>query len=235
MECLLPLFCLAFLAHGCPYVCDYHIGVLGSLQRLVGHLELVAVLCRKVQDFLVRLIVVRAGDSYRHTHLQTAHNQRVCHVVAVADKAHLQAVKAALEFPDGHQIRQYLARVTEVRQTVDDRDRAVLCQIFHFFLLKGTDHDAVQIPGQYTCGILYRLASADLQIVCRQEQRMTAQLVHTGLKGNTGTGRSLLEDHAQRLALQMGMGNAVLQLIFQLIGKVQDLDDLFGAEIQHFQ
>ena len=64
---------------------------------------------------------------------------------------------------------------------------------------------------------------------------MTAQLVHTGLKGNTGTGRCLLEDHAQRLALQMGMGNAVLQLIFQLIGKVQDLDDLFGAEIQHFQ
>ena len=125
--------------------------------------------------------------------------------------------------------------MAEVCQTVNDRDRAVLCQIFHFFLLKGTDHDAVQIAGQNAGSILHRFASADLQIICGQEQRVSAQLVHAGFKRNTGTGRCLLEDHAQRLAFQMRVGNAVLQLVFQLIGKIQNLNDLFGAQVEHFQ
>ena len=125
--------------------------------------------------------------------------------------------------------------MAEVCQTVDDRDGAVFCQILHFLLLEGADHDAVQIAGQNPCGILYRFASADLEIVCRQEQGVAAQLVHTGFKGNTGAGGCLLEDHAQRLAFQMGMRDAVLQLVLQLVGEIQNSDDLLGAQVEHFQ
>ena len=125
--------------------------------------------------------------------------------------------------------------MAEVCQTVDNRNRAVFCQVFYFLLLEGTDHDAVQIPGQYPCSVLYRLAPADLQIICGQKQGVAAQLVHTGFKGNTGTGGRLLENHAQGLALQMRMGNAVLQLIFQLVGQIQNFNDFFCAQIEHFQ
>lgn len=80
---------------------------------------------------------------------------------------------------DGLQIRHHLAGMTEVGQTVDNRDGAVFCQSFHFFLCKGTDHDAIQVAGEHSSGILRRLASADLRILGADKQCVSAQLIHT--------------------------------------------------------
>ena len=77
-----------------------------------------------------------------------------------------------------------------------------------------------KIPGEHPGGVLYRLAAADLQIAGGEEQRLPAQLVHADLKGNPGTGGGFLKDHAQSLALQMVVGDAVLLLVFQLVGQV---------------
>ena len=82
---------------------------------------------------------------------------------------------------------------------------------------------------------LHRLSPADLQIAVGQEQRLAAQLVHTRFKGNPGPGGRFLENHAQTFALQPVMAHAVLLLIFQLIGQVQQADDLIRVEIEQFQ
>ena len=137
--------------------------------------------------------------------------------------------------PDGHQIRQHLAGMAEVGQSVDDGDRAVLRQILHLFLGKGADHNGIQIPGENPGCILHRLAPANLQIGGGEHEGVAAQLVHTGFKGNAGAGGGFLEDHAQGHALQRHILDAVFGLILELIRQVEEICDLFLAEIQKLE
>ena len=123
--------------------------------------------------------------------------------------------------------------MAEISQTVDDRNRAVVCQILYFLLLVGADHNAIQIAAQHTGRVLYRLA--DLKVAIGQEQCLTAQLIHAGLERNTGTGGGLLEDHAKALAFQMTMGNVVLFLILELIRQIEQTDDLLGGAVKQLQ
>ena len=190
---------------------------------------------RKFDHRSVGLISLGTCDSNLHAALESADDEGIHHVVAVADEAELQTVETTLDFADRHEVSEHLAGMGEISQTVDDRDRAVFGEILHFALLKGTDHDAVEITGQHARGVLDRFASADLEIVGREEQRLTAELVHTYFKGNAGTGGSLLEDHAEGLSLKQTVADAVLLFIFELVGQIEDVVDLTGCEIQHFQ
>ena len=52
--------------------------------------------------------------------------------------------------------------MAEIRQAVDDRDGAKFCEILHFLLREGTDHNTVKVAGQHAGGILNRLSTADL-------------------------------------------------------------------------
>ena len=151
--------------------------------------------------------------------------------MSVADKAQLQAAQAALVLPDGHQVRQHLAGMAIIRQAVDHGNGAVSSQVLHLLLGKGTDHNAVQIPGQHPGGILHRFSPADLQIVGAEEQGHAPQLIHAHLKGDPGPGGRFLKDHPQGLALEMMMGNAVFLLVFQLIRQVQNVDDLLAGKV----
>ena len=114
------------------------------------------------QNAFIRLIAFWCSDADLHADLQPADDQRVGHVVAIADIAHLQPFQYAVFFPNGHQVRKHLARMAEISQAVDDRNRTIFGQILHLLLIKGADHDAVQIAGQHSGRILHRLTSADL-------------------------------------------------------------------------
>ena len=65
-----------------------------------------------------------------------------------------------------------------------------------------------------------------------EEQRLAAELVHTGLKGNACSCGGLLEDHTEGLTLENIVWNAVFLLVLELVGKVQNVGDLFCAEIK---
>ena len=130
------------------------------------------------------------------------------------------------------EVGQNLARMAEVGQTVDDRNGAVLRQILYFLLRVGADHDAVQIAAQNAGGILYRLAAADLKVTVGQEQRLTAQLIHASLEGNTGTGGGLLEDHAKALvAEQVRIITVNLDGLLHCQAKILDSQDLLFGEV----
>ena len=137
--------------------------------------------------------------------------------------------------PDGLQIGQDLAGVAEVGETVDDRNGGILGQGVHFLLGIGADHDAVAEAGQDPGSVLHRLVAADLAVLAGQEDGVAAQLIDTSLEGDTGTGGILFKDHGQGLARQERMGDALLFHIFQLVSHVQDLNDLFGGQVQQFQ
>ena len=89
----------------------------------------------------------------------------------------------------------------QIRQRIDDRNIGVFGQFFHTVMPVGTNHNAVQIAGQYTCRILNGFAASQLQVAVREEQRLPAELVHTNFKGNSGSRGRLFKNHAQGLAL----------------------------------
>lgn len=83
-----------------------------------------------------------------------------------------------------------------VGQTVNNGDGSIFSQIFDFFLLVRTNHDAVEIAGKHAGCILYRFAASDLQVVGRQEQRLSAELMDAGFKGNAGSCGRFLENES---------------------------------------
>jgi hypothetical protein len=227
---------LLLLAHGGPHVGEHHVSAHSGLLGIAAEGKLkVGVALGKSQHIRMRIIALRAGHCHFHAGLQATHDQGVGHVVAVADVAHLQPFQHRLMLPDGHQVGQHLAGMAEVGQAVDDRDIGVGRQGLHFLLGKGTDHDTVAVAQQHPGGILYRLAPADLALLAGKKQGVAAQLVHTGLKGDTGTGGVLLKNHGQGLALELIVSNAMLLAKFQLVGGVQDLQDLLAGQVQQLQ
>ena len=232
LEYLAALCGFALLTHGSPYVCVNNIGVSGCFNRVADDLELSGVLFCEVNDGLVGEVALRAAEGNAHADLESAYCQGVRHVVAVADVAELQTVELVLMLADCLEVSENLAGVAVVGQTVDYRDRAVLSEILDFLLSEGADHNTTEVTGQNARGVLNRLAAADLKIAGRKEQRLTAELVHTGLKGNACSCGGLLEDHTEGLTLENVVRNTVLLLVLELVGKVQNVDDLFSAEIK---
>ena len=125
--------------------------------------------------------------------------------------------------------------MAEIRQAVDDGHAAVLGQGLHLVLTEGADHDAVHIAGEHPGRVLNRFAPADLRAFCPQHHGVAPQLVDAHLKADAGAGGGLLKNHAQALAPEMGVLDAVLGLILQLVGQVQDVENFLAGEIQQLQ
>ena len=227
---------LLLLAHGGPHVSKDHVGpggrLLGGADQ--GEFE-VRLAGGKCEHLGVRVVAGGAGHRYLHAALQAAHDEGVGHVVAIPDVAQLQSLQGGLVLPDGHQVGQHLAGVTEVGQAVDDGDVGVTGQGFHLLLMEGADHDAVAVAGQDPGGVLDGLAPADLALLAGQEQSVSAQLVHSSLKGDPGPGGVLLKNHGQSLAPEIVVDQTVLLAVFQLVSGVEDLDDVLLGQIQQLE
>ena len=90
--------------------------------------------------------------------------------------------------------------MAEIRQTVDDRHGAVLCEVFDLLLLEGADHDAVHIAGKHACGVLHRLPT-DLRAFAREHNGIAAELIDAHFKRNARSGGRLFKNHGKALAL----------------------------------
>ena len=64
---------------------------------------------------------------------------------------------------------------------------------------------------------------------------MSAQLVHSSLKGDPGPGGVLLKNHGQSLAPEIVVDQTVLLAVFQLVSGVEDLDDVLLGQIQQLE
>ena len=137
--------------------------------------------------------------------------------------------------PDGHQVSQHLAGVAEVGQAVDDGDGGVFGQRLHFFLGEGADHNAVAEAGENAGGVLHRLVAADLTVLVRQIDALAAQLVDARLEGDAGAGGAFLKDHGQGLPGQEGVLDPGLFHGFELVGGVQNFQNVLAGQVQQLQ
>ena len=227
---------LLLLAHGGPHVGDDHIGPGHGLLGVPAQGELgIGDGLGEVQHLRIGVIALGAGHGHVHAALQTAHDEGVGHIVAVADEAQLQALQPGHLLPDGHQVGQHLAGVGEVGEAVDDGDGGVFGQLLHLVLAIGADHDAVTVAAEHPGGIGDGLAPADLALLAGEEESVTAHLIGPHLKGHTGPGGIFLKNHGQGLAFQAVVGQAVLLVVLHLVGHVQDLGNVLPGQVQQLE
>ena len=174
---------LVLLPHGRPNVGEDHVRAGRRLHGVSVKLEALIGFC-KIQNLFIGVIPFGARYGDAHTRFQTADDQGVRHVVAVADVAHFKPVEMPFMLANGQKVCEHLAGVAEIRQPVDDRDAAVFGERLHLALRECTDHDTVEIAREHTRGVFDRLAAPDLQITARQKQRLPAELVHARFKRN---------------------------------------------------
>lgn len=221
-------------AHAGPHIGEDHIGVPGGLVGVLHQAEPVAVVPGKEQHIGGGAVAFGAGHGQVHTHHQTAHNQAVGHVVAVAHKAGLQPGQRAAALPHRHQVGQHLQRVGVIRHAGDYRHPAVLGQRLHIALLEGAVHNGVIVPPQHPGGVLNGLAPGDLQVVGAQIGAQAPHLVDAHLQAGAGAGGVFAEHQGHGLALQVpGVGaRAVQALVF--VRYVENVGDLGGGEAAQF-
>ena len=107
---------------GIPDSRHHHIGVLDAFGGVFQQAERTAVLMGKHQHICRRAVAVGADAVHLHAGEQTAHDEAVGHIAAVADEAELLARQRTPALPDGHEVGQHLTGVSIVRQTIDDGD-----------------------------------------------------------------------------------------------------------------
>ena len=141
----------------------------------------------------------------RETKLEAEHGgpqeQRVGHVVAVADVPDHRVLQLDA-LGDGLQVGHDLARVQEVGEAVHDRYRGALGKLQYLLVAERADHDAVDVAAEHTGRVRHAFASSHLGVPVREEEGMTAQLGHAGLKAHPRTGGALPENHRQGLPLE---------------------------------
>ena len=178
---LFAFFRLAFLSHGRPDVGVEDVGVLRHFENVGGAGEPAALVC-PFHDVGVGLVACGAGDGDFHAELDAAHDEGVGHIVAVADVAEFAPLDVALILADGHEVGEHLAGVAIVREPVDDGDGAELGEGFHFPLIEGADHDAVEVAREHAGGVLDDLSPADLQVAGGEEEGCAAEVEHAHLE-----------------------------------------------------
>jgi hypothetical protein len=104
----------------------------------------------------------------------------------------------------------------------------VLRVLYDVGVQERADHDAVHIAGQVAGGVLDWLASADLQVVGREEQCRAAELVHPDLERHAGARRRFREDHGEGFAGELVVRDAVFLLVLELRGEVEYVVYLLG-------
>ena len=68
-----------------------------------------------------------------------------------------------------------------------------------------------------------------------QEDGVATQLENTGFKGNSGAGGRFFKDHAQHFALEGFVGDALLALLLEFNGALNNLVELGWRAVEHGQ
>src|SRR5712692_6524548 len=119
-----------------------------------------------------------------------------------------------------------------VRQSVDDRNGRVRGELLDVGLGERPDHDRVEIARQHDGCVLDRFAATQLEIARREIEPGTDELVDADLEGDPRSRRGVLEDHSQRPAGQEVMLLTRLLEALELVGEVEDLEQLVRAPIR---
>ena len=144
----------------------------------------------------------RRGDADLEVEERRGLQPRVAHVVGVADPRDGATGDRAAMLDVRVDVREDLAGVVLVGETVDHRDARVCGEALDDRLLERADHHDVDHPRDHARDVLDRLAARELRVAAVQVDRDAAQLVHPRLERDPRARRCLLEHHRERAVAQ---------------------------------
>ena len=127
-------------------------------------------------------------------------------VVAVAEIGQPQTLEPAELVPQRQQIAQRLDRVEALGQRIEDRNGGAAHEGDEIVVGAEARRDPVDVAAEDLRGVGQRLAPGELKLVRAEKGGMAAELLHPGLERVARAGAGMLEEHAQGLAGQVGMG-----------------------------
>ena len=136
------------------------------------------------------------------------------------------AVERAEPLADRHRVGERLARVLELGQRVDHRDRAGLGPRLELVVRERADRERVDVAREHLRRVLERLAARQLHLVGQQRDRRAAELRDRDRERDAGARRRLAEEEAERAA-----GEERARRRLEVVGRVEDRGDLLAREV----
>ena len=129
-------------------------------------------------------------------------NQGMSDIVSIADIGDFRSLEVPLHLEDGHVIRHCLARVTEIREPIDDGNAGIFRHFFHGFVAECTDHDSLDHAFQIFGDIAHSLSLAEVYLSLGQTQGKSSQLMNADIEGDARPERGLFKNHGERFAVK---------------------------------
>src|SRR5208282_2174742 len=126
--------------------------------------------------------------------------QRVRHVVAVANVGEMKFLEISKMFLQGKEVGKSLARMLELAESVDHRNVGVSCHLFDDRMAEGSQDDDVDPAIEVVGDVVKRLARIEAAGRLVDEECAAAQAVHAGFEREAGAQGGLLEEHNHLLA-----------------------------------
>jgi len=180
-----------------------------------------------------RLEPARRGDRHVDAVAGPGEDQRIRHVVAIADVGEPDATKPSLVFENGHVVGNRLAGMAEVREAVDDRHARVLGHLFDDVVAERADHDALGHPIEVHGDVMDRLALAKIDLGLRERHREAAELLDADVEAHARPQRRFLENEGERPALERA--GVFLRMPLHLAREADELTQLFVRKIADCQ
>ena len=117
-----------------------------------------------------------------HPRKRAGEQQRVSHVVAVAEVSESEPGQRALLFPNRLQVGECLTWVRIVGQRVDDRDVRCGSEVLDPVLPERPNHDHRDVTRQDLCRVLDRLAPTHLSASRVDDDRVAPELRDAGIE-----------------------------------------------------
>ena len=202
-----PEFLLAFvfLPHTDPDVRVDDVRIRDSLLRVVCLRWRVPEVSRALAYVVADFVPFGSGNGQVDVGHRRPQHERLADVVAVANPRD-RDIETTERIPNRQQVRERLAGVSVVGETVDDRHRGVLGEFDHVGVVEDACHDEIDVPGDGTRSVANRLSVTEVDVVRTEKDGVTAELCHPRLEGDAGACRGFLENHRQRLVGQRQVG-----------------------------
>ena len=160
---LLTKLSLLFLSHRRPNVCIKNVCSLCRFHNVICAEEFTCSVC-PFHYLFVGSVAFGTSNCHAHSHLYTANDKRVSHIVTVTDIAELKSLGSSLMLTYGHKVRENLTGMTVIGKTVDNGYSSYRREGFYLLLIVGPYHNSVEVTRKNSCGILHRLATSYLKI-----------------------------------------------------------------------
>ncbi len=145
------------------------------------------------KDIAIGLIAFWARQCERKRHYCCRLEPGMDHIIAVADKGDLQAVKLAFVLHQRLAVGQHLTGMIKIGQRIDHRNRGISGHLFECSLGKRAHGNQVYPAGQAARAIRRRFPRPEPNLRAAHEKNTTAQLIHADFKSRAGAQTGLFK------------------------------------------